>query len=71
VILPVWSAGEEHIDIDFASLFARYNPIFCDKINSKSNQIELIKDDKVFKSYYEGMIIGFGAGDITYQLRGN
>jgi UDP-N-acetylmuramate--alanine ligase len=69
VILPVWSAGEEHIDIDFASLFARYNPIFCDKINSKSNQIELIKDDKVFKSYEEGMIIGFGAGDITYQLR--
>jgi len=70
VILPVWSAGEEHIDIDFASLFARYNPIFCDKINSKSNQIELIKDDKVFKSYDEGMIIGFGAGDITYQIRG-
>ena len=71
VILPVWSAGEEHIDIDFAGLFARYNPIFCDSINATDGQIELIKDDNTIKTYDEGLVIGFGAGDITYQLRGN
>ena len=67
----MWSAGEEHIDIDFAKLFAKYNLIFCDSINTSDGQIELIKDGKTTKSYHKGLIIGFGAGDITYQLRGN
>jgi len=29
----------------------------------------LIKDGKIIKEIKEGLIIGFGAGDITYQLR--
>jgi len=30
----------------------------------------LIKNDEVINEFNKGLIIGFGAGDITYQLRG-
>jgi len=65
VILPVWSAGEDKQDIDFKTLFKRYNPTFANKI--KTSNKEILINDKIYK---EGLIIGFGAGDITYQLRG-
>ena len=64
IILPVWSAGEDKKEIDFEELFKRYNPTFADKIITKQNEI-IINE----KSYKNGLIIGFGAGDITYQLR--
>jgi UDP-N-acetylmuramate--alanine ligase len=65
VILPVWSAGEEKRDIDFVNLFKKYNPTFADKITTTDKKV-IIND----KTYNKGLIIGFGAGDITYQLRG-
>ena len=64
IILPVWSAGEEKRDIDFKTLFKMYNPIFANNIITKDKEI-IIND----KSYNKGLVIGFGAGDITYQLR--
>jgi UDP-N-acetylmuramate--alanine ligase len=70
VILPVWAAGEEEIEIDFKKYFAKYNPIFADKIKTNRKNIMLTKDNKIIKEINEGLIIGFGAGDITYQLRG-
>lgn len=69
VILPVWSAGEEKIEIDFEKQFAKYNPIFADKIKTDRKNIMLIKDNEIIKEINEGLIIGFGAGNITYQLR--
>jgi len=65
IILPVWSAGEEKKDIDFKELFKRYNPTFADKITTSDKKV-IINN----KTYDKGLIIGFGAGDITYQLRG-
>jgi UDP-N-acetylmuramate--alanine ligase len=70
IILPVWSAGEERVKIDFKKYFARYNPIFADKIKTNRKNIKLIKDNKIIKEIDNGLVIGFGAGDITYQLRG-
>jgi UDP-N-acetylmuramate--alanine ligase len=70
VILPVWSAGEEKIEIDFEKYFAKYNPIFADKIKTNRKNIMLIKGNKIIKEINKGLIIGFGAGNITYQLRG-
>ena len=71
VILPVWAAGEEKVDIDFKKHFKKYNPIFANRIISKSKNIMLIDEfGNVIKNYDKGLIIGFGAGDITYQLRG-
>jgi UDP-N-acetylmuramate--alanine ligase len=70
IILPIWTIpGEQKIDIDFEKEFASYNPIFADRISSTNGRIDLIKDEKIIKSYDEGIFLGVGAGDITYQLR--
>ncbi len=64
IILPVWEAGEEKVDIDFKTYFSKYNPIFTDKIITKNNQIQFNNH-----TISQGLVIGFGAGNITYQLR--
>jgi UDP-N-acetylmuramate--alanine ligase len=70
IILPIWTIpGEKKIDIDFEKEFASYNPIFADKIVTTNGKIELIKDGNIIKTYEEGIFLGVGAGDITYQLR--
>jgi len=70
IILPIWTvAGEKKIDIDFEKEFAIYNPIFADKVVSSKGKIEIIKDNKIIKTYEDGIFLGVGAGDITYQLR--
>ena len=71
VILPVWAAGEEPINFDFATLFNEYKLIFASKIKRDKEKI-LLLDSKncVIETLSEGIIIGLGAGDITYQLRG-
>ena len=70
IILPIWTIpGEKKIDIDFQKEFAAYNPIFADRISTTEGRVDLIKDEKIIKSYDEGIFLGVGAGDITYQLR--
>lgn len=69
VILPVWRAGEAHQEIDFASLFASYNPIFASSVSQKNGELFLHNQEGIFASLNQGLIIGFGAGDITEQLR--
>jgi len=70
IILPIWTvAGEKKIDINFEKEFAIYNPIFAHKVVSSKGKIDIIKDDKIIKTYEEGIFLGVGAGDITYQLR--
>lgn len=59
IILPVWAASEEFVEIDFASHFAKYNPLFAPDVKTAQNLCDLSS----------GLVIGFGAGDITYQLR--
>lgn len=70
VILPVWRAGEAHVDIDFKSLFARYNPTFATHIKRIDSTIALYDSEKCIKTLDSALIVGLGAGDITYQLRG-
>lgn len=70
IILPVYSAGEKDIYIDFKGEFETYKPIFADKTERKENSIALLKTENIIKVLSEGLVIGFGAGDITYQLRG-
>lgn len=59
IILPVWSAGEKAVELDFEKVFARYKPLMAKDL---SEAREMTKLDS-------GLVIGFGAGDITYQLR--
>ena len=70
IILPVWSAGESPRDIDFKESFKAYNLTMADKITRANNTITVVKDDKNLETLDKGLIIGFGAGDITYQIRG-
>ncbi|MRI83369.1 MAG: UDP-N-acetylmuramate--L-alanine ligase [Nitratiruptor sp.] len=70
VILPVWAAGEEPVEIDFPTLFQRYGPIFADRIKRVHDRLQLLKSSQVIEELRSGIVVGFGAGDITYQLRG-
>lgn len=70
IILPVWAAGEAKRAIDFEKDFERYSPLMADSVKRSANDLDIMKDDKVLKSLDKGLIVGFGAGDITYQLRG-
>ncbi len=70
IILPVWSAGEASQEIDFKEKFKRYNLTMADNIKRANNSITVIKDKEALKTLDKGLIIGFGAGDITYQIRG-
>jgi UDP-N-acetylmuramate--alanine ligase len=65
VILPVWKAGEEHIEIDFKNLFSKYDLEFTDRVEAENGKVKFSNGNELKK----GLIIGFGAGDITYQLR--
>ena len=70
VILPVWAASEEARDIDFEGRFSRYNLTMSDKLHRAGDTIESIIGDAVVQTYDHDLIVGFGAGDLTYQLRG-
>jgi UDP-N-acetylmuramate--alanine ligase len=70
IILPVWSAGETPRDIDFKEKFKGYNLIMADNIQRANNTIKILKDKEELKTLDKGLIISFGAGDITYQIRG-
>jgi UDP-N-acetylmuramate--alanine ligase len=70
IILPVYRAGEKEIFIDFEEHFKQYNPIFADEIKKETLKLKVLKDHKEIEELNEGVIVGLGAGDITYQLRG-
>ena len=70
IILPVWAASEAEQFIDFKSEFKAYDLSMMDYLKRDGEHINLVKHDEVIETLDEGLIIGFGAGDITYQLRG-
>ncbi len=70
IILPVWAAGESPRDIDFERAFSHYNVTLAERLIRRDNTIALMKDDTIIATLEEGVMIGFGAGDITYQIRG-
>jgi UDP-N-acetylmuramate--alanine ligase len=70
IILPVWAASEEVREIDFTGRFGHYNLTMCDKLHRAGDTIESIIGDAVVQTYDRDLIVGFGAGDLTYQLRG-
>ncbi len=70
IILPVWSVNEEFKHIEFSKEFANYNTTLADKVKTNSGSLELMKNGSVFRTLNSGIVLGVGAGDITYQLRG-
>ena len=69
IILPVWSVAEEIKEIDFAEEFANYNTTLCTNIRTSKGKIELVLNDEIIRILDNGIVLGVGAGDITYQLR--
>ncbi len=70
IILPVYNVGETPVEIDFENHFKCYEPILADSVRRDGDTIEVIKGDKVIKRLDSDIVLGLGAGDITYQLRG-
>ncbi len=70
VILPIWSAGEIEVDIDLKGAFSRYRLHMADRVTRKDGVVQVIKDNNIIQEYREDLIVAFGAGDITYQIRG-
>ncbi|CAA6808611.1 MAG: UDP-N-acetylmuramate--alanine ligase (EC [uncultured Sulfurovum sp.] len=70
VILPIWAAGELEVDIDLKGAFSRYKLHMADSITRKDGVVQIIQDNNIIKEYREDLITAFGAGDITYQIRG-
>lgn len=69
IILPVWTVAEEIKEIDFTKEFTNYNTTLCTKIRTTQGKIELLDNDTVIRTIDNGIVLGVGAGDITYQLR--
>ncbi len=70
VILPVWAASEEERFIDFKKHFAAYDLRMADYLKRDGDAVNICRHDEVIETLDSGIIIGFGAGDITYQIRG-
>jgi len=70
VILPIWSAGELEIDIDLKGAFSRYKLLIADEVTKEDGVVKVMRGGSIIREYSEGLIAAFGAGDITYQIRG-
>ena len=70
VILPIWAAGELEVDIDLKGAFSRYKLLMADSVTKEDGIVKVFKDGRVIREYSEGLVTAFGAGDITYQIRG-
>jgi UDP-N-acetylmuramate--alanine ligase len=70
VILPVWAASEKPRLIDFQKHFGHYNLRMADYIKRDENRVNVCHNNEVIETLEEGIIVSFGAGDITYQIRG-
>jgi UDP-N-acetylmuramate--alanine ligase len=70
VILPIWSAGELEVEIDLKGAFSRYNLLMADSVSKENAIVKVFRDGTVIREYASDLIIAFGAGDITYQIRG-
>ena len=74
IILPVYSAGEEPNGIDLEREFSKIDGvdhiIFANKVERNGDYIEISDSFGVRHALKDGLVIGFGAGDISAQLRG-
>lgn len=70
IILPVYSGGETDNGINLKSEFKDLKPAFAKRVFNENGAITYYDEFDVKHLVDEGILIGFGAGDITYQLRG-
>ena len=70
-ILPIWAAGEIKVNIDLEGPFSKYLPIMAERVTKKDNRVLILNNkNESIRRYEDGIVVAFGAGDITYQIRG-
>lgn len=67
IVLPVYSAGEEPNEIDLKEHFGFAT--FANKVERNGDFISFTDSFGVRHELNDGLVIGFGAGDISAQLR--
>jgi len=71
VILPIWSAGEVEVPIDLKGAFSGFNLTMAERVTKEGQVVKVLDlNGQTIKQFDEGLIVAFGAGDITYQIRG-
>ncbi len=70
VILPIWAAGEIEVEIDLKGAFSRYKLLMADRVTKEDGVVKVLRDGHTIREYSDGLVAAFGAGDITYQIRG-
>lgn len=67
--MPVYSAGESDNGISLKDEFSHLNPLFANSVKRVNDHIEFSDIYDVKHILNEGIVVGFGAGDISNQLR--
>ena len=71
VILPIWAAGEVEIPIDLRGAFGGYDPIMGERVARDDGSVKIVdRHGDTIRAFDDGLVVAFGAGDITYQIRG-
>lgn len=70
IILPVYSGGENDNGINLKEEFQELKPVFTKRVFNENGAITFYDEFDVKHLINEGILIAFGAGDITYQIRG-
>ena len=71
VILPIWSAGEVEVPIDLKGAFSGFNLTMAKRVTKEGGVVKALDlDGQIIKQFDRDLIVAFGAGDITYQIRG-
>jgi UDP-N-acetylmuramate--alanine ligase len=71
VILPIWAAGEVEVPIDLKGAFSGYDLTMAERVTKEGETVKVLDAmGKTMKHFDRDLIVAFGAGDITYQIRG-
>lgn len=70
IVLPVWAASEEYVEIDFKAIYAHHDLLLASRVRKNGGIIEALDSkDNVIERIEGGCVMGFSAGDLTYALR--
>ncbi|BDY13623.1 UDP-N-acetylmuramate--L-alanine ligase [Hydrogenimonas cancrithermarum] len=71
VILPIWAAGEVEVPIDLKGAFSGYELTMAEGVTKEGGAVKIVDaHGQTIRRFDRDLIVAFGAGDITYQIRG-
>ncbi len=71
VILPIWAAGEVEVPIDLKGAFSGYDLTMAERVTKEGGVVKILDaQGQEMKRLDKDLVVAFGAGDITYQIRG-